>query len=161
MRRLWSPWRMQYLTEERPPGCIFCLAGGQEADVENLVLLRGERAFVMLNRYPYNAGHLMVIPYEHVPSLEDLPPETLTEMMLLVNRCLAALRRAMSPDAFNVGANLGRAAGAGIAEHVHLHVVPRWEGDTNFMPVLGDVRVVPALLEETYRQLRAAFEEQA
>ncbi|MDI7276220.1 MAG: HIT domain-containing protein [Anaerolineae bacterium] len=161
MRRLWSPWRMQYLTEERPSGCIFCLREGPDRDVENLVLLRGERAFVMLNRYPYNAGHLMVIPYAHVPSLEDLPAETLTELMLLANRCLGALRRAMSPDAFNLGANLGRTAGAGIAEHVHLHVVPRWEGDTNFMPVLAEVRVLPELLQDTYRRLRAALEEQA
>ncbi len=160
MKRLWSPWRMQYLTEERPRGCVFCVVTeALERDAENLILWRGERAFVMLNRYPYNSGHLMVIPYAHVASLEDLPLETLTEMMLLVNRSLAALRRAMSPEAFNVGANLGHAAGAGIAEHVHLHVVPRWEGDTNFMPVLADVRVVPELLADTYYKVRAALEE--
>jgi ATP adenylyltransferase len=150
---------MQYLVEERPQGCIFCIGGAEDRDVENLVLCRGERAFVMLNRYPYNAGHLMVIPYAHVPSLEDLPPETLTEMMLLVNRCLRTLRQAMAPDAFNVGANLGRVAGAGVAEHVHLHVVPRWEGDTNCLPVLADVRVVPELLADTYCKLKAALEE--
>ena len=158
MERLWSPWRMQYLTDERPHGCVFCLAVAQSRDEENLIAWRGERAFVMLNRYPYNAGHLMVIPYEHVASVECLPPETLTEMMLLVNRSLAALRRAMSPEGFNIGANLGHVAGAGIADHVHMHIVPRWEGDTNFMPVLADVRVVPELLADTYRKLRAALE---
>jgi len=150
---------MEYLTEEQPQGCLFCLKAEEDRDAENLIAWRGGRAFVMLNRYPYNAGHLMVVPYVHVPSVEDLPPETLTALMLLVNRSLAALRRAMSPDAFNIGANLGRVAGAGIAEHVHLHVVPRWEGDTNFMPVLADVRVVPELLAETYRKVRAALEE--
>lgn len=160
MRRLWSPWRMQYLTEERPEGCIFCAQLTARCDAESLVLWRGERAFVLMNRYPYNAGHLLVIPYAHVPSTEDLPPETLTEMMLLTNRCLAALRCAMAPEAFNIGANLGHAAGAGIAEHVHLHIVPRWEGDTNFMPVLADVRVVPELLADTYCKVRAALEAQ-
>jgi ATP adenylyltransferase len=160
MKRLWSPWRMQYLTEERPEGCIFCIKLAENRDAENLVAWRGERAFVMLNRYPYNAGHLMVVPYVHVASTEELPPETLTEMMLLTNRCLAALRKVMSPEAFNIGANLGHAAGAGIAEHVHLHIVPRWEGDTNFMAVLADVRVVPELLADTYCKLRAALEAQ-
>ncbi len=159
MKRLWSPWRMQYLSEERHEDCIFCLVVEQDRDAENLILFRGKHAFVILNRYPYNAGHLMVIPYAHVASTEDLPPETLTEMMLLANRCLAALRRTMTPEAFNIGANLGHAAGAGIAEHVHLHIVPRWEGDTNFMPVLADVRVVPELLADTYCKLKAALEE--
>jgi ATP adenylyltransferase len=159
MKRLWSPWRMTYLTEERPQGCIFCLKAAERSDAENLIVWRGERAFIMLNRYPYNAGHLMVIPYVHVASVEDLPAETLTELMLLVNRSLAALRRAMAPEAFNIGANLGRAAGAGIADHVHMHVVPRWEGDTNFMPVFADVRVIPEFLADTYRKVRAAMEE--
>ncbi len=158
MKRLWSPWRMAYLTEEHPRGCIFCLKAAEQFDAENLIVWRGERAFIMLNRYPYNAGHLMVIPYVHVASVEDLPAETLTEIMLLVNRSLAALRRAMTPDAFNIGANLGRAAGAGIADHVHMHVVPRWEGDTNFMPVFADVRVIPEFLADTYRKIRAAME---
>jgi ATP adenylyltransferase len=159
MKRLWSPWRMVYLTEERPRGCIFCIAAAEERDEENLIVWRGERAFIILNRYPYNAGHLMVVPYAHVASLEDLPAETLTELMLLVNRSLAALRRAMSPEAFNVGANLGHAAGAGIVDHVHVHIVPRWEGDTNFMPVLADVRVIPEFLADTYRKIRRAMEE--
>jgi len=158
MKHLWSPWRMEYLTEERPRGCIFCAKIAEHRDPENLIAWRGERAFVMLNRYPYNAGHLMVIPYDHVPSVEDLATETLTDLMLLVNRCLAALRRAMSPQGFNIGANLGHVAGAGVVDHVHLHIVPRWEGDTNFMPVLADVRVVPQLLADTYVKVRAALE---
>ncbi len=151
---------MSYLTEEHPRGCIFCLKAAERSDAENLIVWRGERAFIMLNRYPYNAGHLMVIPYEHVPSVEQLPVETLTEIMLLVNRSLAALRRAMGPEAFNIGANLGHAAGAGIADHVHMHVVPRWEGDTNFLPVLADVRVIPEFLADTYRRLKAAMEQE-
>ncbi|MGQ9682853.1 MAG: HIT family protein [Anaerolineae bacterium] len=157
MKRLWSPWRMQYLDQERPQGCLFCVKLAEGLDEANLIALRGKSAFVMLNRYPYNAGHLMVVPYAHVPSIEDLPAEVLTEMMLLANRCLRALRVTMKPDAFNIGANLGHAAGAGIADHVHLHVVPRWEGDTNFMPVLADVRVVPEMLADTYRRIRAAL----
>lgn len=160
MKRLWSPWRMAYLTEERPQGCIFCIGAAQDRDEENLIVCRGEQALIMLNRYPYNAGHLMVIPYAHVASVEDLPTETLTEMMLLVNRSLAALRRAMSPEAFNIGANLGHAAGAGIADHVHMHIVPRWEGDTNFMPVFADVRVIPEFLADTYHKIKRAMEEE-
>jgi ATP adenylyltransferase len=123
----------------------------------NLILYRGHKAFIILNRYPYNNGHLMVVPYEHASSLEQMDVPTLTELMLLVNRALAALRQTMSPDGFNVGVNLGRAAGAGLDQHVHIHVVPRWFGDTNFMPVLGESRVIPQLLQETYAQLMPAI----
>jgi ATP adenylyltransferase len=157
MKHLWSPWRLEYLTAPEAEGCIFCDAVRGDDDRESLVLLRGERAFLILNRFPYNNGHLMVVPYAHRPSLEDLDAPTLTEMMLLLNRGLAALRATMHPDGFNVGANLGRASGAGIHEHVHLHVVPRWAGDTNFMPVVGDTRVVPQTWLETYDQLKAAL----
>jgi ATP adenylyltransferase len=158
MRHLWSPWRLEYLTAPKTDGCIFCQAVRGDDDRENLVLLRGERAFLILNRYPYNNGHFMVVPYSHVPSLEDLDGPTLTEMMLLLNRGLAALRTSMSPDGFNLGANLGRVAGAGIEEHVHLHAVPRWLGDTNFMPVIGDMRVVPETWLQTYDGLKAALD---
>jgi ATP adenylyltransferase len=129
-------------------------------DRENLVLLRGQRAFLILNRYPYNNGHFMSVPYEHVPSLEDLDAPTLTEMMLLVNRGLAALRAVSAPDGFNLGVNLGHVAGAGVADHVHIHAVPRWQGDTNFMPVVGDMRVVPQTWLQTYDSLKAALEAQ-
>ena len=159
MNHLWSPWRMEYLTAPKTEGCIFCHAAESKGDRENLVLLRGERAFLILNRYPYNNGHFMSVPYEHVPSLEDLDPPTLTEMMLLVNRAMAALRACMCPDGFNVGVNLGEVAGAGIGDHVHIHAVPRWAGDTNFMPVVGDMRVVPQTWLQTYDALKAALED--
>ena len=160
MKRLWSPWRLEYLKAPKKDGCIFCQAIQSNQDRENLVLWRGERAFLILNRFPYNNGHLMVVPYTHVPSLEDLDTPILTELMLLLKRSLAALRMAMQPDGFNIGANLGHVAGAGIEDHVHLHVVPRWSGDTNFMPIVGDVRVIPQTWLQTYDQLRAALEHQ-
>jgi ATP adenylyltransferase len=160
MRHLWSPWRLEYLTAPKTEGCIFCDAVESDDDRENLVLLRGERAFLILNRYPYNNGHLMVVPYAHIPSLEDLDAATLTEIMLLLKRGLAALRVAMVPDGFNIGANLGQVAGAGVQDHVHLHVVPRWTGDTNFMSVIGDMRVVPQTWLQTYDDLRAALRNQ-
>jgi ATP adenylyltransferase len=160
MKHLWSPWRMEYLTAPKAEGCIFCHAAQDNDNRGNLILLRSERAFLVLNRYPYNNGHFMVVPYAHVASLEDLDAPTLAEMMLLLNRGLAALRATMAPDGFNIGANLGRIAGAGIEDHVHIHAVPRWAGDTNFMPVVGDMRVVPQTWMQTYDQLKAALEDQ-
>jgi ATP adenylyltransferase len=160
MRHIWSPWRLEYLTTDRKPGCIFCNAAQSSDDRENLVLHRGEEAFLILNRFPYNNGHLMVVPYAHVASPEELGPAILTEMMVLMNRGLAALRSAMQPEGFNAGLNLGRVAGAGVEDHVHIHVVPRWLGDTNFMPVVGDMRVVPQTWMQTYDQLKAALEAQ-
>ncbi|MGD2205667.1 MAG: HIT domain-containing protein [Anaerolineae bacterium] len=154
MQHLWSPWRLEYITASQTDGCIFCHAIESADDRENLVLFRGERAFLILNRYPYNNGHFMVAPYAHVGTLEDLDAPILTEMMLLLNRGLAALRTTMHPDGFNVGANLGRVAGAGVADHVHIHAVPRWSGDTNFMPVIGEMRVVPQTWLQTYDQLQ-------
>jgi ATP adenylyltransferase len=158
MRHLWSPWRLDYLTEPKAEGCVFCHAAASQADRENLVLLRGEHAFMILNRFPYNNGHYMVVPYAHVPSLEVLDAPALTEMMLLLNRGLAALHQSMQPDGFNVGANLGHCAGAGIDDHVHLHVVPRWTGDTNFMPIVGNMRVVPETWLQTYDRLKAVLD---
>jgi len=160
MKRLWSPWRMEYLTASKVEGCVFCQAAEGDDDRANLVLLRGQRVFLILNRYPYTNGHFMVVPYAHLPSLEDLDASTLTEMMLLLNRGLAALRLAMSCEGFNVGANLGPAAGAGIADHVHMHAVPRWIGDTNYMAVIGDTRVIPQTWLQTYDRLKAALEAQ-
>ena len=160
MKHIWSPWRLEYLTAGKKPGCIFCNAVQSSDDRENLVLYRGELAFLILNRFPYNNGHLMVVPYAHVASPEELEPAALTEMMLLLNRSLAALRSAMEPEGFNAGLNLGRVAGAGVEDHVHIHVVPRWLGDTNFMTVVGDVRVVPQTWLQTYDQLKSALEAQ-
>ncbi len=162
MKRLWTPWRMAYLRAPKGSvtgGCIFCdkIKDATENDKENLVLLRGKHAFLMLNLYPYANGHVLVVPYQHAAELEALSAETLQEMMLLVNRAIQALRTVMGPQGFNVGANLGRAAGAGVEDHVHFHVVPRWIGDTNFMPVLSDVRMIPELLPQTYDQLQSAL----
>jgi len=159
MERLWSPWRMEYIVSRKGEGCIFCDKMADSDDQANYILHRGETCYVMLNLYPYNNGHLMVSPYRHVPSLEQLEQNELTEMMLLVNRSLKALREAMYPNGFNIGINIGKAAGAGIEGHVHIHVVPRWHGDTNFMPTLSRTRVIPELLEETYRKLKAVWEE--
>jgi len=157
MERLWAPWRMKYLTAEKAGGCIFCEKAAESRDRENLILWRGENGFILLNLYPYNNGHLMVAPYQHVPSIEDLSPTVLADVMSLVQKSLAILRAAMHPQAFNVGLNIGAVAGAGIVEHVHIHVVPRWQGDTNFMPVLAETRVVPDFLENTYDLLNKAL----
>jgi ATP adenylyltransferase len=160
MNHLWSPWRLEYLIGPKTDACIFCHAAENREDRDNLVLLRGERAFLILNRFPYNNGHFMVVPFLHASSLEELDTPTLTEMMLLVNRGIAALRAAMHPDGFNLGANLGKVAGAGVEDHVHIHVVPRWSGDTNFMPVVGDTRVVPETWFQTYANLKATLDDQ-
>lgn len=150
---------MEYILSPKSESCVFCdkIAAGD--DEREHILLRGRTAYVTLNRYPYNNGHLLVVPYAHVASLEDLPPETLQEIMVLTNRCLAALRRAMKPDGFNLGVNLGKLAGAGIEYHVHLHIVPRWDADTNFMTVIANTRTIPELLDRTYERLRAALAE--
>jgi ATP adenylyltransferase len=158
VRQIWAPWRMAYIERsQRKAGCVLCEKRASSDDAANYLLYRGDRAYVILNLYPYNNGHLMIVPYEHVASLEDLEVETLTELMLLTKRSLASLREVMAPHGFNIGVNLGRAAGAGIHEHVHVHIVPRWEGDTNFMPVLGDTRVIPQMLEDTYTRLLTAI----
>jgi ATP adenylyltransferase len=138
--------------------CVFCTKLAEGRDVENHVVWRDTYCAVLLNLYPYNNGHLMVIPYAHVSSLEDLPVEAQAEMMLNVSKSLRLLRRAMQPHGFNIGINIGRAAGAGIESHVHIHVVPRWRGDTNFMPVLAKTRVIPEWLDDTYANLRAVLE---
>ena len=159
MERLWSPWRMEYILSEKGERCIFCDKIADDDDQANYILHRGAKCYVMLNIYPYNNGHLMVSPYRHVPGPEQLEEDELTEMMLMVNRSLKALRQAMHPNGFNMGINIGKAAGAGIEGHAHIHVVPRWQGDTNFMPALSQTRVIPELLDETYRKLKAAWEE--
>ena len=157
MEHLWSPWRMAYLRNEAAApqpgltGCVFCDLPAAGDDAASLIVRRGTHAYVILNKYPYNNGHLLVVPFAHVPSLEQLDEPTLAELMRLTNQSLAALRRMYNPQAFNLGANIGAAAGAGIAEHVHLHVVPRWAGDTNFMTSVNNVRVIPEDLQETYR----------
>ncbi len=164
-QRLWTPWRMAYILDnkktQQAQGCVFCNALAQDRDTENYVLWRGAHCAIMLNIYPYNNGHLMVIPYTHAPSLEDLPVPVQAEMMLTVSKSLGLLRQAMQPHGFNVGVNIGRAAGAGIENHVHIHIVPRWEGDTNFMPILAETRVIPEWLNSTYDKLKAVLEVEA
>ncbi len=159
---LWTPWRLPYLQGEggaRSEECIFCAAakGGPETDAEQYVVARSVHVYAMLNKYPYNNGHTLIIPYAHVPSPEALPPEALLDLSETVNRTLAALRTAYSAEAFNVGANIGGAAGAGIPGHFHVHVVPRWNADTNYMTVIGGTRIIPDTLDSTYRKLRDAW----
>lgn len=150
---------MGYINGEKEGGCLFCRKAASGDDVANHVVARGERSFVLLNLYPYNSGHLMVAPCRHTGELESLDPEESADLMSLVGRSVAVLKRCLNPDGFNVGFNLGRAAGAGIVDHIHLHIVPRWQGDTNFMPVISDTRVVPQALADTGRLLRKAFAE--
>ncbi|MGH9345795.1 MAG: HIT family protein [Vicinamibacterales bacterium] len=158
MERLWSPWRLAYVTGgEVEEGCVFCRAP-RLPESESLVVYAGVTSFVVLNLYPYNNGHLMVVPYRHVATLSALTREELQELAVLTQRSEAVLTEAYQPHGLNVGANLGKPAGAGVLDHVHLHVVPRWNGDTNFMTVVGEVRVLPEDLGETRRKLRPVFD---
>jgi ATP adenylyltransferase len=154
--RLWAPWRLQYIRGEKSDECIFCTKPKLD-DAEALITYRGERCFVMLNAFPYTSGHVMVAPYAHTADLAGLDEPTALELMTLIQRSQRAIGAAYGPEGFNVGANLGTVAGAGVADHVHMHVVPRWEGDTNFMSVIGEVRVLPESLEDTHRNLKEAF----
>ncbi|NQT71870.1 MAG: HIT domain-containing protein [Chloroflexi bacterium] len=153
MEFMWAPWRIEYILGEKDEDCIFCYKPKEDKDRENLLLFRGERNLVMLNKYPYNPGHIMVAPYKHVSSLDALDDEDLLEHFKLVSRCVEMMKEEMNPEGFNIGINLGKVAGAGIEEHIHTHIVPRWNGDTNFMPVFSDMRVVPEALEATYDKL--------
>jgi ATP adenylyltransferase len=156
---LWAPWRMEYLLAKKGGACVFCHVDAADADElrERLVVCDTPRAFVMMNRYPFAAGHLLVVPHAHVSSLEDLSVDDHHALFDLVRETTVRLRAAVCPDGLNVGLNFGPAAGAGIAEHMHVHIVPRWNGDTNFMPVLADTRVIPQALEATRDHLRAFF----
>jgi ATP adenylyltransferase len=158
MKRLWAPWRMEYITEEPRPGCLFCrvIEHPDDQDAE-LVVWRPRGAVVMLNKFPYNAGHAMVAPAAHKRGLEDLDDAQSADLMHALRRTITVLRATLKPEGFNIGANIGRVAGAGMPDHVHLHVVPRWNGDTNFMPVLGEVKVVNEHLTQTAAKLREAF----
>lgn len=160
MEQLHAPWRIEYILAPKTPAgetSVFKQIADSSEDEANLVILRGRTCYALLNNYPYNGGHLMVVPYRQVPGLEDLTDEEMLELMQMARRCMAALRKTMRPEGFNVGLNLGRIAGAGIVEHIHLHVVPRWLGDTNFMPVLGSTTVLPQALQEVAANLRAAL----
>jgi ATP adenylyltransferase len=159
MENLWAPWRMDFIAPKTPPppGCIFCTQPAAERDEEYHILYRDRLCFIMLNKYPYNNGHLMIAPFQHVGSISQLDTATLAELMAQVQLALKALRLAMKPDGFNMGINEGKVAGAGFADHVHYHIVPRWNGDTNFMPVVADIKVMPAHLDVVYQQLKDAL----
>lgn len=165
MERLWTPWRRAFIEQsasapaERPDDCFLCAKPAEPPanDRVNLILYRGPRAYALLNLYPYNNGHLLVAPYQHTGDLPTLPTDASAELFALVQRCAGALQSAYQPQGLNVGMNLGVAAGAGVPGHLHAHLVPRWNGDTNFMPVLGEVKVLPETLEETYDRLLPLF----
>jgi ATP adenylyltransferase len=157
MERLWAPWRMEYIgsaREGKDEGCLFCEKPKEGDDEKALIVARSGKSFAILNRYPYNSGHLMIAPLRHVGELEKLENDQSLDMQQLLQRCIKALKEAMQPEGFNIGMNLGTVAGAGIPDHLHWHVVPRWTGDTNFMPVIGGTKVLPELLGETYSKLR-------
>jgi ATP adenylyltransferase len=156
-QRLWAPWRLDYIKGPKPAECIFCSKPAEGDDEHAYIVARGEHCFAMLNAYPYNNGHLMVAPYEHVPSVEELADPPLLELMTLTQRTLAALRAVYGPEGFNIGINEGKVAGAGVEGHVHQHVVPRWGADTNFMPVIGDTRVLPQSLAESWAAISRAL----
>jgi ATP adenylyltransferase len=154
MDHLWTPWRYSYISTAVPPaGCIFCLKAAENQDARNYILYRGELNFLLLNLFPYTNGHLLIAPYQHVATLEDTPEETLAEMTRLTRRAEANLRVAYRPQGFNLGMNIGASAGAGVADHIHMHVVPRWTGDANFMSTIGETRVLPEELPATYEKL--------
>lgn len=161
LQRLWTPWRMSYVqdTGGADQGCPFCVLPDRPAseDAETLILHRGREVFAILNAYPYNPGHLMAVPYRHVDGIDACTPSEVRELADVCRAAVTALKSASGPQAFNIGINQGAVAGAGIADHVHQHVVPRWGGDTNFMPVIGQTRVLPQLLAETYQRLAPAF----
>lgn len=161
MDRLWAPWRMQYLVtvDKHEEGCIFCTKPQADEDEKNLILLRRKHCFVIMNLYPYNNGHLLIVPYRHTGGIHDLDADTRLELFDTVDYCVEKLRKALNPEGFNVGLNIGRVAGSGIDQHVHLHIVPRWNGDTNFMPVLANTKVISESLQECYKRLSKVLRE--
>jgi len=162
MEKLFSPWRSKYIetfihSRNETGACVLCTAFQDGRDDERLIVTRGRLCYVMMNLYPYNSGHLMIVPYRHISALTDLTDEESLEAMQLLKRMSSALMDVSHPDGFNIGANIGRGAGAGIDQHIHFHIVPRWNGDTNFMPILADTKIVSEDMKETLRKLRAAL----
>lgn len=158
MENLWAPWRIEYILSKKSPGCIFCDKPRENKDEENLIIYRGKYHFMIMNAFPYNNGHMMVVPYRHTSTLEGWSDDERKELMELANMAVDLLGRLMRPDGFNLGINMGIVAGAGVADHIHLHIVPRWNGDTNFMPVLSDTRVISEHLRATYQKLKETLE---
>ena len=159
MKNLWAPWRIDYILSKKFPGCIFCDKPAENKDDENLILYRGEHNFIIMNTFPYNNGHIMVVPYRHTAALAGWSHDEQIELMELADLAVELLKKLMKPDGFNLGINMGLVAGAGVADHIHLHVVPRWNGDTNFMPVLSDTRVIPEALRMTYGKLKEVLKD--
>ncbi|HDZ23343.1 MAG TPA: HIT domain-containing protein [Desulfobacteraceae bacterium] len=158
MKTMWAPWRMEYILSDQKSGpCIFCPGDDRDQDEERLILFVGKLSMVIMNRYPYNNGHLLVAPVRHVGTLESLSEEEMLNLLGMVRRSISALKEVMSPEGFNVGLNLGKVAGAGVEEHLHFHIVPRWNGDTNYMTVVGEVRVIPEHINNTYSKLLPYF----
>jgi ATP adenylyltransferase len=157
VQQLWAPWRLEYVSGDRPQGCVLCAKADDETDEKALIVHRGDSCYVVLNLYPYNNGHLMVVPYRHVATLTELNQDERHESLDLIERATVVLGSTMGCEGFNVGLNLGSAAGAGIEQHLHWHVVPRWGGDTNFMPVIADVKVMPQHLATTWTLVRDEF----
>lgn len=160
MKVLWAPWRMKYiLSDKERTGCIFCAGDDGTRDEERMILYTSSMSMVMMNMYPYNNGHLLVAPVRHLPDLEGLSPEEGLDLIFMVRKCIEILKEEMRPEGFNVGLNLGKVAGAGVEDHMHFHIVPRWNGDTNFMPVTGELRVIPEHIRSTYKKLKPYFED--
>ena len=160
MRVLWAPWRMDYiLSDKEKRGCIFCPGEDREQDQERLILYVGSMTMVMMNKFPYINGHLLVAPVRHLPGLDKLSDRENLDLLLMVQRSIDILKKVMHAEGFNVGLNLGKVAGAGVEEHLHFHIVPRWNGDTNYMTVFGEVRIIPEHIVETYRKLKPYFKE--
>lgn len=157
MKQLWAPWRMEYIKSEKSEDCIFCSLPKENDDTKNYILYRGQSAFIMMNIFPYNSAHLMVSPFRHIGCMTKLGTDENTELNQLTLKCIEILRAAINPEGFNIGYNIGKAAGAGYDEHIHCHIVPRWLGDTNFMPVLGETKVHPEHLKSTYTKLLSHF----
>ncbi|MFC1995735.1 HIT domain-containing protein [Chloroflexota bacterium] len=157
MKHIWAPWRIEYIQMDKSGGCILCDKPEQDNDTLNYILYRGAKNFIIINTYPYNPGHLMIAPYRHIANLEELTKEERHEHFDIVSRSIKVLKQVFNPGGFNIGTNIGKIAGAGIDDHIHTHIVPRWQGDTNFMPVVSDVRVIPEALAETYEKLKGKF----
>ena len=158
MKNLWAPWRKEFILGKKEGGCIFCKRLKEKRDKENFILFRGKKSFVILNRFPYNSGHLMISPNRHIGKLEQLRRDELSELAFLCQQAVTIMKKTLKPDGLNLGMNLGKSAGAGIADHLHIHIVPRWDGDTNFMPTLTDTKLISISLQDIYQQLKKKFD---
>ena len=159
MKTLWAPWRIEYIESDNNEGCIFCTKPAGSEDSKNMILERGKNCFSIMNKYPYNNGHIMIAPYRHISDITILTDEENTEIFKYLKRNITAINNIMSPQGYNIGFNLGKTAGAGFDEHLHMHIVPRWNGDTNFMPVIADTKVMPEYIERTYKKILKELKE--